>query len=226
MREAGCILLWGHNPSTSLLAGATRIADGARSRRQADRDRPASYRLRGEGGLLAAGAARHRRSAGPRACRDHDRRRLVRCRLRPGLDQRPVPGARGRRPDAARRRAGRGRAWVRRLGRGAGSARRLQHRYPRPSNSRRCGSRCAADSPSPGGMARSPAAPPSTSMPRSAMRCRPTVPPRSAASSRRRSAKRRGCSGSIGRWRITPGPGSSSTATRRKPTGPLRSCTR
>jgi anaerobic selenocysteine-containing dehydrogenase len=29
--RAGCILLWGHNPSTSLLAAATKVAD-ARAR--------------------------------------------------------------------------------------------------------------------------------------------------------------------------------------------------
>ncbi len=57
--QAGCILLWGHNPSTSLLAAATRIAEGAGARGQADRRRSAAYRLRGEGRLLAAGAARH-----------------------------------------------------------------------------------------------------------------------------------------------------------------------
>ena len=91
-------------PQSEHLAVGRRDPDrrGARSRRQADRDRPAPYRLRREGGLLAAGAAGHRCRAGARAGRDHDRGGLVRCRVRPGVDERPVPGARGRRPNAAR----------------------------------------------------------------------------------------------------------------------------
>ena len=75
--HAGCILLWGHNPSTSLLAAATRIADARASRREARRCRPATNRLRGQGGLLAAGAARHRCGAGARDRRGNDRAGLV-----------------------------------------------------------------------------------------------------------------------------------------------------
>ena len=58
--EAGCILLWGHNPSTSLLAGATRIAAARARGAKLIVDRSAPYRLCREGGLLAAGAAGHR----------------------------------------------------------------------------------------------------------------------------------------------------------------------
>jgi len=61
-----------------------------------------------------------------------------------------------------------------------------------------------------------------------AAQCRamsPRPPPSFRVSMRTRSARRRGCCGGIGRWRITPGPGSSSRAMRRRPTERSRSCT-
>ena len=224
--EAGCILLWGHNPSTSLLAGATRIAE-ARARGaklividprhigfavKADcwlpvrpgTDAALALALAGimiEEGWFDAEFVRDWTN-GPFLVREDDGQML--------------------RADALAAGAEGFVAWDE----GRGLPLVLQHRFPgvrtaavaaciaRPVHRRRAA------------MARSPAAPFSTSMPRSAGRCRPTVPPRSAASSRRRSAKRRGCCGSTGRWRITPGPGSSSRAMRRKPTGRSRSCMR
>ncbi len=92
--RAGCILLWGHNPSTSLACRRwRRIADArARGAKLVVVD-PATDRPCGQGRSLAAGAARHRWRAGAVHCRRDDRARLVRRRLRARLDQRPVPGA-------------------------------------------------------------------------------------------------------------------------------------
>ena len=142
--EAGCILLWGHNPSTSLLAGATRIAAArARGAKLIVIDpRHIGFAVKadcwlpvrpGTDAALALALAGIMIDEG-----------LVRCRVRPGLDERPVPGARGRRPAAARRRARGGRR------RGSSPGTRAQERpspttpAARASNSRRCGLRCAA----------------------------------------------------------------------------------
>ena len=60
MPRAGCILLWGHNPSTSLIGWRDPDRRGARSRRQADGIDPRHIGFAVKADLLAAGAARHR----------------------------------------------------------------------------------------------------------------------------------------------------------------------
>ena len=92
---AGCILLWGHNPSTSLLAGATRIAAArARGAKLIVVDpRHIGFAVKADCWLPVrpgTDAALALALAGIMVEKGR-----CRCRVRAGLDERPVPGARG-----------------------------------------------------------------------------------------------------------------------------------
>ena len=242
--SAGCVLLWGHNPTGAWLAQGQRVneakARGARlvvvDPRRAGLAAKADEWLRVRPGT--DGGARPRDRGGD------DRGRLVRPRLPRGLVERAVPGGgrggigrlarperrppsrpparglgprRGRRPGSSRRVArGRGHAGGRRSGRAG---------RPRPRPRRQVGARRFVPGPDGGG---------GGGLPDRVLPLPRPLPGVSAGAGRTHhrgsgppgARGPRASSGSHARSPTTRGPGSGSTPTRPRPTGRSRSCTR
>ena len=107
--NAGCLILWGYNPSISRLTHATATVDALKRGMKLIVIDPRNAGLTNKADIWLRVASRDRRGAGARPCQPDDRARLVRPGLHAPVDQRSAAGAPRYRTAAARERAERGR---------------------------------------------------------------------------------------------------------------------